>query len=210
MGPARQTVPSREKPSGKHHPEPRTMPPSPPTPASVQPSPFAPPSPGSPLPSPPLLKPSQGSWKVVDMVAMVTEFRTGEKRRRRRRMGWAREEGGRASWHLNRAWTLWHHVHPPQHPTSITLNRIASEDEEGQTPTGGCQGWGSAPAPQPQPGDSHPCPALPKGTGGSRLTPAALSERALTRHHPAPSICFDPQAKHHVPQRESRSHLGRS
>lgn len=95
---------------------------------------------------------------------------------------------------------------PPASPSTMYPARM----RKGKPQPGAAKAGVQLRAPQPQPGGGHPCPALPKGTGDSRLAPVAPSERVLTRHHPVPSICFDPRAKYHVPQRESRSHLGRS
>ena len=105
---------------------------------------------------------------------------------------------------------------PPQHPTSITLEypstthpaRMRKGNPSSQS---GAAKRGAQPrAPQTQPGGGCPRPALPKAAGDSRLAPAAPAERVFTRHHPAPSICFDPGAKYYRPRRKNRNHLGRS
>lgn len=138
-------------------------------------------------------------------------------------VGWARKDGRRASRHPNTAQTPQHHPAPPQHPTSITLQhpstthpaRMRKGNPQPQHPAGGCQKGGEGgrvqtQAPQTQPGGGCPRPALPKAAGDSRLAPAAPAERVFTRHHPAPSICFDPRAKYYRPRCKNRNHLGRS
>lgn len=155
--------------------------------ASPPPSPAPSNAPSPPLPlaslsPPPLLKPSRGSWKVVDMVAMATEFRTGERRRRRKVVGWAREEGRRTSRHPNRAWNPPASPGPPSAPHHHLLlhplNPTPGEDEEGY------------PQSQPKVGLS---PEHPKGSPGATVPAQRCREPPVShsprRRHP-PSGCL--------------------
>lgn len=147
------------------------------------------------------------------MVAMATEFRTGEERRRREKEEEEEDsgvgEGGRQEGSPARCAPRHHPAPQEHHPITQPPLPHPARKRKGEEEAGSWQGCHAALAGGAVPEHPKSSRGRPSPPESSRAGAVTHTERVFTRHHPDTSICFDPRAKYCRPRRKNRNHLGR-